>query len=369
MHHLPRFFTPRDKSAAKSTTDLGKMRRARRLERRNAAKHFEYDAASTSSSLDDSSSTSSSLITRSLDLSDRTSFRVDGVEGELERIYRSLGLSGPEDFAISEAAWQDRKIRSSSDLLPRSRLNRLDSPKETTERQSEAAAVTDLSDRVSNSTRIWDETELTLNKSTQLRAEAAECPCTTPDGGPGNVAVTMKGTLLYRSELSELRVEPVDCSSAIATSTRLFPIEMAASSACTVGSNYTGGIKGVRPPVLRPPPSMTLPVIDNTCSTWDILRDFAPEVDRTEGEQEREVERAIIKGDEEDIVLSESCSFTTSNDDDNSSTTTEPMSNISPNAMSNISPNGRFRRTITYWQKGDLLGRGSFGSVYEGISQ
>lgn len=63
----------------------------------------------------------------------------------------------------------------------------------------------------------------------------------------------------------------------------------------------------------------------------------------------------------ETAVLSESCSFTTSNDDDSSSSTTEPTSNISPN--------GRFKRTITYWEKGELLGRGSFGSVFEGISE
>ena len=32
-------------------------------------------------------------------------------------------------------------------------------------------------------------------------------------------------------------------------------------------------------------------------------------------------------------------------------------------------PNGRFKRSRTYWEKGELLGRGSFGSVYEGISK
>ncbi|GKU98521.1 hypothetical protein SLEP1_g11516 [Rubroshorea leprosula] len=36
--------------------------------------------------------------------------------------------------------------------------------------------------------------------------------------------------------------------------------------------------------------------------------------------------------------------------------------------MSNISPNDRFQRNITVWEKGELLGCGSFGSVYEGIS-
>ena len=62
--------------------------------------------------------------------------------------------------------------------------------------------------------------------------------------------------------------------------------------------------------------------------------------------------------------LSESCSFSTSNEDDSSSSTTDPRSN-------NISPQGRIKRIITAgsWQKGEFLGGGSFGSVYEGISE
>ncbi|KAJ6762347.1 MAP KINASE KINASE KINASE SSK2-RELATED-RELATED, partial [Salix koriyanagi] len=41
---------------------------------------------------------------------------------------------------------------------------------------------------------------------------------------------------------------------------------------------------------------------------------------------------------------------------------------LSESPISNISPNGRFRRVFTSWEKGELLGRGSFGSVYKGIS-
>ena len=41
-----------------------------------------------------------------------------------------------------------------------------------------------------------------------------------------------------------------------------------------------GGIKGLRPRMIKPPPGMRLPVIDNMCSTWDILRDFAPQGER-----------------------------------------------------------------------------------------
>ncbi|GAV67369.1 Pkinase domain-containing protein [Cephalotus follicularis] len=36
--------------------------------------------------------------------------------------------------------------------------------------------------------------------------------------------------------------------------------------------------------------------------------------------------------------------------------------------MHRISPNGKLRRTITWWQKGELLGSGSFGTVYEGFT-
>jgi hypothetical protein len=43
--------------------------------------------------------------------------RISGsVEGEVDELCRSLGLSGPEDFAIPVAAWEARKSRSNSDL-------------------------------------------------------------------------------------------------------------------------------------------------------------------------------------------------------------------------------------------------------------
>ncbi|KAF9687255.1 hypothetical protein SADUNF_Sadunf02G0074500 [Salix dunnii] len=284
MHLLPQLLTRNKKSSSMDP----KSRRRPRLERRNALKHVEYDATSSPSSLDDSSP---SLLTRSLDLPDRTSFRIEGTEGEFDRVFRSLGLSGPEDFAIPEAAWEAMKVRSASDILPRSRLLESGSPKaaeevkvmvEGTNRQEES----DVRARVLNSIGVRDSsTESTQNEP---------------------------------AEVNKFRDVDNRCVSV--------------------------GIKGLRPPVLKPPPSMTLPVIDKECSTWDLLRDFAPENDR------------VVNNN----IEFKSCSFSTSNDDDSSSSTTEPMSNISPN--------GRFRRIFTYWEKGELLGRGSFGSVYEGIS-
>ena len=54
-------------------------------------------------------------------------------------------------------------------------------------------------------------------------------------------------------------------------------------------------------------------------------------------------------------------SLSTTNDDETCSTTTE--------SMFYISPNGRFRKKIRSWNRGVLLGSGSFGTVYEGISE
>ncbi|XWS15077.1 hypothetical protein CRYUN_Cryun35bG0063300 [Craigia yunnanensis] len=335
MHHLSQFFSPRN------GMDSKRSRRKPRFERRNAAKHIDYDAASFSSSLDDSSS-SSSLIMRSLDLSDETSYRIHGTDGESDRIFRSLGLSGPEDFSIPAAAWDARKIRSSLDFLPRSRLNRLDGPKEETAMVKDGTEVTvaELSDRV--------------------------------------LATGLNG-----DDSAELKLRDCCFSDRIvvdATTTT----ELKSNTCCVsyvVSEGGNNGIKGARPPVLKPPPVMKLPVIDDACSTWDLFRDFAPEDDRgcvvtvhlyssSDEEEDKGGEGGVneenAKEEEnlmrigETAMLSASCSFTTSNDDDSSSTTTEPMSNISPN--------GRFKRTITYWEKGELLGRGSFGSVFEGIS-
>ncbi|KAJ0700410.1 putative mitogen-activated protein kinase kinase kinase STE-STE11 family [Helianthus annuus] len=80
-----------------------------RLDRRNASKNIDYDASS-------SSADGSSHRTRSLD-SDQTSFRMEGVDGEFDLICRSLGLSGPEAFAIPTADWEAHKASSPSDEL------------------------------------------------------------------------------------------------------------------------------------------------------------------------------------------------------------------------------------------------------------
>ncbi|XP_047159440.1 mitogen-activated protein kinase kinase kinase 1-like isoform X3 [Vigna umbellata] len=326
MNHLPRLFGNRKKPPnmdPKKSKTRGKKQQPK-LERRNAAKHFEYDAGSSSSlrgdsaSVSTSSSSSSSLFTRSMDFYGHRSFRIDGVEGEFDRICQSLGLSGPEDFSIPTAAWEAMKLRSSSDIP----LLRNHDGKALDEEAKEKEEI-----------------------------EAVESE--------------------YEARVLDECVVPAE-----------------SSGCCTAGG---GGIKGFRPPMLKPPPGIRVSVVDETCSTWDLLRDFAPkgeggketyvelsasdededgEVKEEEDEEEGEVGGVRVEREEEENaariadIVDEFSGFSTSNEDDSSSTTTGPNS-------SNISPNGRIKRVITAgnWQKGELLGRGSFGYVYEGISE
>ncbi|XP_048590798.1 disease resistance protein RPP2A-like isoform X2 [Brassica napus] len=74
-----------------------------------------------SSFAEDLSASTSSFATCSMELPDRTSFRLlaGGGDGELDRIYKSLGVSGPDDLAISFDAWEACKTRSSSGIVNR----------------------------------------------------------------------------------------------------------------------------------------------------------------------------------------------------------------------------------------------------------
>ncbi|KAG9451106.1 hypothetical protein H6P81_011071 [Aristolochia fimbriata] len=321
--HLPRVL----KSDKSCSMDAKQKRRKPRLERRNAVKNIDYDAGSFSPSPDDSSPVFGAR-TRSLDLpayTGQTSFRIDGVEGEFERICRNLGLSGPEDFAIPAAAWEARKARTTAELLPKSRLN-----------QPSDHPVADGKDAEE------------CSRNEQPNTEDQEDP---------RILVEFASRVQIADGISVP-------SAAVGNGL--------SGNSCSMGTD--GGIKGVRPPHLTPPPAMSLPALERMSSTWDIVRSFAPGDDvvgslqpEDEVESEEDDEISGLEDDGRQLRLGEtaeltgSCSFSTSNDDDDdSSTTTEPMFLISPN--------GRFRRSIRSWIRGTCLGSGSFGTVYEGIS-
>ncbi|KAL5857226.1 hypothetical protein ACOSQ3_004684 [Xanthoceras sorbifolium] len=116
-------------------------------------------------------------------------------------------------------------------------------------------------------------------------------------------------------------------------------------------------INGDRPPALTPPPVMLRPVVDNFGSTWDILKSFAPEADEEFSNstvREKSESGSSLSNDEDD-------------DDDEYGGGGRALSLIMESVY-NVSPNGKFRRRITWWQKGELLGSGSFGTVYEGFT-
>nr|CAD1832735.1 unnamed protein product [Ananas comosus var. bracteatus] len=346
----------REMSSKQQQQQQQQQGRAPRLERRNAAKHVDYEAAgggapcwlSSSSSSSSSSFSSGEPVglraTRSLDLvpssssssstsafySNQTSFRIGGsIEGEVDLLCRTLGLSGPDDFAIPVAAWEARKARSNSDLLPRPRLLQTD------DGPSALQADTSFAPR--------NNVEAEVDHRCQQRR---------------NVNV----------EFSHLKDESEDKAEAgVSSSSESKPtVEVSCLPSPRREGGADGGIRGVRPPllatpqatasppfpsVLALPPVMSLPPVENVGSTWDILRLFAPQ-DEKDG--------AGLRVGETSEGYTGTSSLSTLNDDDASSTTTE--------TTFTVSPNGLIKRRIRSWIRGTLLGSGSFGTVYEAIS-
>ncbi|CAL9195610.1 unnamed protein product [Musa hybrid cultivar] len=360
--------------------------RQRRLERRNAAKNFDYGMAAGGVSWSSSSSSSSSSChalsdesaalrpTRSLDLpySNQTSFRIAGsIDGEVDSLCRTLGLSGPEDFAIPLLAWEARKVRSSSDLLhKRSPIFHTDSPtrQNPTLASQSRILVPDSSPTVRSSpsieeaTRRQDVEEATpvknscdssMDEIAVADDEAVKNSCPSPISGGGD-----EGIQVVRP--------PFLTPTAILLSSQI------------------NSMLPTSPLALPPPPSMSLPAIDRMGSAWDIVRSFAPDEEAGEfGASRRKSSSLTVDVDEEDergligqavgeeefeeLRLGETLdgftgtsSYSPMNDDDTHSMTTK--------TMFNISPNGKFKRKIKSWMRGVLLGSGSYGKVYEGIS-
>ncbi|WOL03813.1 mitogen-activated protein kinase kinase kinase 1-like [Canna indica] len=348
----------------------------RRLERRNAVKKVECEAAEESWSSRGSpvSEEATDLrATRSLDVwpstyAHQTSFRIDGsIEGEVAIICRSLGLDGPEDFAIPVADWERRKVRSSSDVLPRSRLYQPDCPTHK-DLPSEPEDPTSVCDSSPSEPILVSGEERLNHKDPEEEAQQ-----------------------LTSGSKAEFKVSDTE--------------SVKNSCVSPYSSGEEGGIRGLRPPVLspppppmpvfsppsrstlhnpssmlKPPPSMSRPTVDGASSTWDIIRSFAPDesnlddgrLKSVDSEEDEEKER-VVEGDEvseeelRELWFGETSedftgtsSYSTVNDDESSSTTTE--------TMFIISPNGRLKRKIKSWMRGVLLGSGSYGMVYEAIS-
>lgn len=330
MYHLPKFFN--HTSSSKHNKLKRSTKGGPKLKRLNAQKGIDYTPRDT----------------KSLDL-DTTSFRIQGTEGELDRVYQSLGLSGPDDLAISIHDWEARKINPACFEVKSFDLDCCES------------RVTQIVDSFSHIVRISSHVD-DCNDKIDNENEIQQVHVVKSNGGRNGIKGVRPPVLIPPADGMPYSIPMYDM--------KLFVPEVRGDFVDDDGGgDYEviadgKGIKGVRPPgLITPPDTMRYSVPTYVSDSYG------------SGERGGNVEE---EGDNEEFGENESCSFTT-NDDDSSSTTTE---NISPTVRtrsidgssvrneppSYISPNGRVRRIVNNWTKGRLLGRGSFGSVYEGIA-
>ncbi|KAK3009496.1 hypothetical protein RJ639_013861, partial [Escallonia herrerae] len=379
-----------------------------RLERRNAVRNIDYDASVSTSSSSSSFEDHPTPRTRSLDispLSNRTSFRIEGIEGEFDRICLSLGLSGPEDFAIPAAAWEARKARSHTDHYANSRFrSQYNSPKESPEQVSsksfEARVRIDDEAKLGSESSLLNnglhsaktETSARVNDDLNLGNERLQLnngPNSAQSEGRARVNDDLKlgnERLQLNNGLNLIEAEPrVKAREEVKLEDEKTSEVNVVRNTVVVRSNRDGecGIKGVRPPLLAPPPVMSPLVNDNVSSTWDLFESFGPRRDEelgspmrsgqirspSEVEEDEVVGRGVVGNGkpngmsvESDGILSESCSETSGDENDDG----QYSAIVEPDYC--LSPHGQFSRSIKSWQKGDFLGSGSFGTVYEGFT-
>ncbi|XP_023739694.1 mitogen-activated protein kinase kinase kinase 1 [Lactuca sativa] len=329
-----------------------------RLDRRNAIKNIDYDASTSSSSFD----TQSTHRTRSLDissLSDRTSFRIGGTDGELDLIFSTLGLS-PEDFAIPTAAWEAHKSYSpTGGSLPHSSRLR-HSPLGSTRESPESDFSVSFESKVS----FTDDDDVKSDGECSRSAEVGEARvlatngiairddvrlCGIDENRLGNdCSETSNGVDLLKSQRARVLEDGGD-GDTDKTRERRHPV-------------FENGIKGPRPPLLAPPPPMSRAIVDTMDSNWDLIRSFAPGDNEDSGSDEPD--RAITNVDANRTTTSR-IDTTGSNtlDDEN-----EGYSSAPAELEYSLSSNGSFG-SFKNWQKGDFLGSGSFGTVYEGFNE
>ncbi|URE47307.1 hypothetical protein MUK42_13882 [Musa troglodytarum] len=252
-----------------------------------------------------------------------TSFRMGGVDGEVDLICRSLGLSGPEDFAIPTSVWEEaRRGRSSSDrlLFPPSRDSFSRSPPTLLAASNSFDAIDDRRTLV-----VDDEA-----------GDSKRLPIGTRRGGEGIRRGFKRLEITLPNKISRL--------------------------------------------TLNPPPPISLPHVDDGTSTWDIVRSFASgeEEERPAPEHDDGNDAATSTyserrpfGSEEDGLSDDGEKLRVrSGDTDKELTgsTSASASDSSAVAVITVSPNAILRRSIKSWTRGGRLGKGSFGTVYEAIS-
>ncbi|KAK1440323.1 hypothetical protein QVD17_06148 [Tagetes erecta] len=340
----------------------------RRLERRNAIKNIDYDAStspSPSTSFDDQFDNQSAQRSRSLDIlsvSERTSFRIEGTEGEFEVICRRLGLSGPDDFAISTADWEKRRPYSptAGNFSSTSRLTHSNPVliRESPESNLSASFESKVS---------FSDDEFKIDGECSRSGEVGDARVLVTDGvvkrdddvSPSGVDQNRFGAGDEGLEISNGVGLAIDGSARVLEDVGEDEMDkMRERRRVESGS----GIKGLRPPLLAPPPSMSRVIVDHMGSNWDLIRSFAPmdtEDLASDGPDDANVETSEIVTSRIDTIVSPSGSDMVGDED-------EEFSSV---AVEVSTSTGSFRGGFKNWQKGDFLGSGSFGTVYEGFNE
>jgi mitogen-activated protein kinase kinase kinase 1 len=285
----------------------------RRLERINAIRNAEYHAAAPSPGFE-------------INLG-RSSFRIrGGSDREIELLYSSLGLSGPDDFAIQPSVWA-AAVRSHLDLSSRDDSTTLDKPPE----NQSAVDFEDFSASIKKSLIEEENGRTTAVIELHKEEESANEDCKVSSVLP-----------LVR----DVRQEPT-CIEEIKVGSVL-PLPPGRLS-------------------IASPPSIRLPPIERADSTWDILKSFAPEEDDMSGGELEERGKEEGGGVRVGVTVNSHAESISKKADE----TVGLQMNLREEGgeVIGISPHGSLKRTISSWSKGDLLGSGSFGSVYEAISQ
>ncbi|KAK6121037.1 hypothetical protein DH2020_045227 [Rehmannia glutinosa] len=366
-----------------------------RLDRRNAIKNIDYDAGESGLTSPASSDDRSVYKTRSLDLlplAGRTSFRIEGVEGEVDQIFRYLGL-GPDDFSIPVAAWEARKSLSpSSNLKTAERVDRSDLPNGfgarvgVSDGEVKDGVELKLGDiRVSIDEDTENEVKNKLISHGGWGIRGIRPPKLTPPlvitrSIPGNTSDSGEFRDIIEARIKIGNGEEKDGAELILGGDEVRVNEQSENEVRSEFMSNDGlVIGGTTLRKLAPPPVMMRSIVVDKSSTWDIFKAFGPKDDHdlksprdlishtiSEVEEESEVERRMQE-ESEDVKKERGAGLESCSDSSNGEDGSDSVCLVGENDHT-VSPNGSFRSNIMSWQKGDFLGSGSFGTVYEGFT-
>ncbi|GJW52563.1 mitogen-activated protein kinase kinase kinase 1-like protein [Tanacetum coccineum] len=350
------------------STNNNKHKHKPKLDRKNAHKNIDYDA-STSGALRTQSADSYLLLCKN-----QTSFRIKGIDdGEIDLICQTLGLSGPDDFAIPNDEYTNSMF-TRHQLRPRHDVSTSHAFKEEDDdavimshvfvqkddvidhqinEAAEARACdaeakfcddVNVSEPYKVNTNILGETEArddVINPETEKEASAyddvinRELNVVVEDRSFDDVSVCEPNEV---KSLGQTTVnDDVICREAEKEASVCDVVSLSENK--EVHNLGESGIKGVRPSLLAPPPGrLKMVAEDNLGSNWELIRGFG-----TMGEP------VGVLSDDEDEVLSNG--------------------DVVESEDSAVSPNGPLKYNIKNWQKGDFLGKGSYGTVYEAFTE